>query len=86
MENYSADGSTLDTLRARLPGCGFALYAYEPGGLITLEVITPEGETFSFVGATEAAAVARAMPAAAPAPDDLFDGLPAPPVGGDLFA
>lgn len=69
----------LDDLRAALPDCGFALYAYEPGGPVTLEVITPDGETFTFAGPTAAAAIARALPrtpepAAAPADlPDIFD-------------
>jgi len=55
---------TLDALRAALPDCGFAVSAYEPGGDVTLEVITPDGATFAFVGPTEAAVIARALPGA----------------------
>lgn len=75
---------TLDALRAALPDCGFAVSAYEPGGDVTLEVITPDGQTFQFVGPTEAAVIARALPGAAepaappaetviPAASSIFD-------------
>lgn len=49
----------LDTLRAKYPHLGFALYAYEPGGPVTLECITAEGKSFQFRGATAAAAMAE---------------------------
>lgn len=55
---------TLDALRAALPDCGFVVSAYEPGGDVTLEVIATDGETFQFVGPTEAAVIARAFPGA----------------------
>lgn len=69
---------TLDDARAAFPKLGLAIYAYEPGGPITLEVIAADGQTFSFTGATEAALIARAFPSLAapvepePAPN-VFD-------------
>lgn len=53
---------TLDDARARFPGFGFALYAYEPGGSVTLEIHTGEGEPFVFTAATEAEALELAFP------------------------
>lgn len=45
--------TTLDELRAAHPALGFALYAYEPGGPVTLEVLAPAtNETFTFTGRT----------------------------------
>lgn len=54
---------TLDELRVSRPTLGFAVYAYTPGGAVTLEV-HDKGEIYSFVGATEAEAIARAFPPA----------------------
>lgn len=52
---------TLDDVRAKYPHLGLALYAYEPGKPVTLEVIASDGKTFSFAGPTEAAAIAAAF-------------------------
>lgn len=59
---------TLDDARAAFPRLGLALYAYEPGGPLTLEVHSADGQTFSFTGATEAAVIARAFPSLATPP------------------
>lgn len=73
---------SLDDLRARYPHLGFAVYAIEPGGPVTLEVHTPDGTVFTTVGPTEAAAIARRFPPepeappsppAAPSPTNVFD-------------
>lgn len=70
----------MDELRAAMPDFGFALYAFEPGGDVTLEVITPDGQTFQFVGPTEAAVIARALPGAAePAALPAETAIPAAP-------
>lgn len=53
---------TLDDIRAVRPHLGFALYAYAPGGPVTLEVHTPADGVFTFTAATEAAAIERAFP------------------------
>lgn len=55
----------LDELRQAQPELGFAVYAYEPGGPVTLEAITPDGDIFSWRGDTVADAIAEAFP-----PDD----------------
>lgn len=61
---------SLDSVRAAFPKLGLALYAYEPGGAVTLEVHASDGQTFSFSGATQAAVLARAFPSLAqPAPE-----------------
>lgn len=59
---------TLDDARAAFPKLGLALYAYDAGGPVTLEIHTADGQTFPFVGPTEAAVVARAFPSLAAAP------------------
>ncbi len=53
---------SLDELREKHPGFGFAVYAMEPGASVTFEVHTPDGDVFAFVGATEAAAIESAFP------------------------
>lgn len=73
---------TLDAIRRHHPDLGLALYAYEPGGPVTLEVHTPDGQVFTFTGPTEAAVLAKAFgapdPEPAPEPEeaettDIFD-------------
>lgn len=64
--------SDFDQLRAAFPRCGFAAYAYEPGGPVTLEIITSFGEPVAIQAATLADAIALATaapPGAAPKPD-----------------
>lgn len=68
---------TLDEARAAQPAFAMALYALEPGGPVTLEIITPDGEPFTFEGPTEAAVLARAFPPVEAAP---------PPPEADIFA
>jgi hypothetical protein len=53
---------TLDDARAAFPKLGLAIYAYEPGAPLTLEVHAADGQTFAFTGPTEAAVIARAFP------------------------
>lgn len=38
---------TIDTLRLRYPGFGFAVYAFEAAGPVTVEAHTPTGEIFT---------------------------------------
>ncbi len=59
---------TLDEARAAYPHLGMAVYAFEPGGAVTLEVHAPNGETWTFSAPTEAAAIALAFPPEEPAP------------------
>lgn len=63
---------TFDDARAAHPHLGFAVYAYEPGGAVTLECITPDGQTHIFTGPTAQAALDLAFPPEPPAPD-IFD-------------
>lgn len=64
---------TLDHLRAKYPHLGFAVYAYTPGGPVTLECINQDGATFKFSGRTEDEAIRTGFPEEfepdAPAPD-----------------
>lgn len=66
---------TFDELRAANPDLAVSLYALEPGGLVTLEVITPDGQAFTFAAETAAAAIEKAFPAEpAPMPEpNVFD-------------
>ena len=64
----SSPTCSLDAARDENPALGFALYAYEPGGPVTLEIIDPDGQIFSFVGATASEALAIAFPPAPPEP------------------
>lgn len=52
---------TLDELRAARPALGFAVYAYTPGGGVTLEV-HDAGDVYEFSAPTEAEAIAKAFP------------------------
>lgn len=56
----------VDELRARYPGYGMALYALDPHGAVTFEVIDAEGNLFTFIGATAAEAIAMAFPEEVP--------------------
>lgn len=73
---------TFDEIRAAHPELGLTLYAIEPGGPVTLEVITPDGGLFTWRAATAEAALAEAFP-----PDDLGQAEPEPPATAvDIFA
>lgn len=71
---------TLDDVRARMPFLALAVYAMEPGGPVTVEVIGTD-TTFSAVAPTEAEALAMMFPdllapASAPepvTPTNIFD-------------
>lgn len=66
----------LDDIRAKYPLLGLALYAFEPGKPVTLEIIVADQQPFTFVAATEAEAVALAFPAddePTPPPSNVFD-------------
>lgn len=53
---------TLDDIRAANPHLGFAIYAMEPQGAVTLEVIDTEGDIFTFHGNTEKEVLESAFP------------------------
>jgi hypothetical protein len=42
--------SRFDEIRAANPELGFGLYALTPKGDVTLEIYTPDEQTFSFAG------------------------------------
>lgn len=54
---------TLDDARKLRRYLGFALYAYDANGPVTLEVHTPIGEVYTFIAASEAEAFNLAFPA-----------------------
>lgn len=54
--------SDLDRLREKHPDLAIGVYALEPGGPVTLEIITPDQEVFSWRAATLAGCIARAFP------------------------
>lgn len=64
----------LDDVRAARPELSLALYAMDPGGLVTLEIYAG-GEVYKFVGATEAEAILAAFP---PAPATAEPATPLP--------
>jgi hypothetical protein len=64
---------------------GLALYAYEPGGDVTLEVHTPDGQTFPFTGPTEAAVLARAFPSLTTPPEPAPAPEPTPTTTSNVF-
>lgn len=64
------DRMTFDDIRAANPELGLALYALEPGGPITLEIMAPDGQVYSFVAQTETEVLSIAFPPDAPAPTD----------------
>ena len=57
-----------DEIRSENPDLAINLYAMTPGGDVTLEVITPDGQNFTWVAPTAAEATALAFPAD-PEPD-----------------
>lgn len=68
---------TFDALRSAFPQLGFALYALEPLGDVTLEIYTADGAVYSFTSATAEGAIAAAFPADPPVvtkpPASVFD-------------
>lgn len=55
--------SSLDAARLAHPELGYAIYAYEPRGAVTLEIHDPAGEVFTFTAESEEAAFLLAFPA-----------------------
>lgn len=53
---------TIDDVRARYPALAGAVYFYDPGQPVTLEILTPAGESFSFTAPTVAECIAKAFP------------------------
>ena len=68
---------TFDEIRARHPPLALALYALEPGGTVTLEVIDGAGEIFTFRGLTAEHALDQAFGAG--------DARPLPPEPAGAF-
>ncbi len=54
--------SSLDAAREANPDLGFSLYALEPGRDVTLEIMDPAGEIFTFTADSEAAVFLKAFP------------------------
>lgn len=54
--------SRFDEIRAANPDLGFGLYAMTPRGAITLEIYTPDEQTFQFTGPTEEDVLLQAFP------------------------
>lgn len=54
--------NTLDDIRTNFPALGFSLFGMEPGQVLTLELYTPTGEVFSFVGMSVAEVMRKAFP------------------------
>lgn len=62
---------TLDDARRDFPLLGFALYAYEPSGTVTLEIMDAYGSTHTFKGASEEIVFRAAFPAYEKPSDDI---------------
>lgn len=62
---------TLDEVRSRFPHLGFAVYALDAGGPVTLEAHDPGGELWSWTAPTEAEALAKAFPRAEAAMQEI---------------
>ena len=56
----------IDDIRARYPALSGALYFYEPGQPVTLEMIDAQGKSFSFTAPTVAEVIAQAFPELTP--------------------
>jgi hypothetical protein len=52
----------VDDLRRAYPHLGISIFAMEPLGAVTLEVYSPDGQIFPFVGATVQETLERAFP------------------------
>lgn len=66
---------SLDDLRTARPDLALALYAMEPGGLVTLEIYDG-GQVYTFKGETEADAILAAFPQEAATPEPSSPQLP----------
>ncbi len=53
---------TFDQLRAAHPDLVLNVYAMTPGGLVTLEILTDDGQAFTFPAWTLDAAIVNAFP------------------------
>lgn len=53
---------TFDEIRAAYPELAVTLYALEPGGPVTLEIIAPDGQVFTFKAETADDAIEMAWP------------------------
>ena len=71
-----------DEIRSENPDLAINLYAMTPGGGVTLEVITPDDQNFTWAAPTAAEAMALAFPAdpepaaetpPEPQPTSIFD-------------
>lgn len=82
-----------DELRAAHPELGFGLYAIEPRGVVTFEVMTPDGQAYSWRALTAEAAMDLAFPpTAAPhdwtehqSPPEEIPDSPEPETTGSIF-
>ncbi len=69
-----------DELRAAHPDMALALYALEPRGVVTFEVITPDGQSYSWDALTADDAMDAAFPPErVPEPDPPAEPLPPEP-------
>ena len=80
-DSWISSAERFDQVRTQHPELAVSLYALTPGSSVTLEVITPDGQTFVWSAATAAAVLDRAFPPPAepdPTPPD-------PPPSGSIF-
>jgi hypothetical protein len=63
---------TFDEIRENWPHLGLAVYAYEPGGPVTVEVLSADGSRFELSGLTLDETLGMLFPA--PEPElSIFD-------------
>lgn len=62
MTRTASSPERFDALRAEHPDLALNLYAMEPGGPVTLEIITPDTKTYTFTASTAAMAMLNAFP------------------------
>lgn len=80
MNGPSTSSVDFDAIRAAHPELAINLYAMTPGGAVTLEIITPDGETFQWSAETATMAFLAAFPPATPTPREA-----PPPETGSIF-
>lgn len=75
MSSLNSFSERFDRLRAENPELALSIYALEPGGTVTLEIITPDEQVFTFVGRSLADTINRAFPEPEPADTttNIFD-------------
>ena len=62
---------TLDDIRRAYPQLGLALYAYDPAGVVTLELHAPDGNVLTYHASSSEEVFARVFPELLSAPETI---------------